>query len=180
MPGLQSLMLPTQNVPNKRPKQLVRQKCFEKRFSLTFRRVLEYTVVWLFPGGGVLPYVGYIVMCRCERYGFQAVYPRIGYINQSGGVQNRVSFFRKQIKQLKILSRLGMWYKVLFWLDYCASDLGSFWKTVTLGQGGFGDFTLVQGSKIQLNQLWYRLRVPVSQQHIPIQKFLKYPPSGGV
>ena len=34
-------------------------------------------------GGGVLPYVGYIGMCRCERYGFQAVYSRIGYINQS-------------------------------------------------------------------------------------------------
>ena len=36
------------------------------------------------PGGGwVLPYMGYIGMCRCERYGFQAVYSRIGYVNQS-------------------------------------------------------------------------------------------------
>ena len=35
------------------------------------------------PGGGeVLPYVGYIGMCRCEGYGFQAVYSWIGYINQ--------------------------------------------------------------------------------------------------
>ena len=34
-------------------------------------------------GGGVLPYMGYICMCRCEGYGFQAVYCRIGYINQS-------------------------------------------------------------------------------------------------
>ena len=34
-------------------------------------------------GGGVLPYVGYIGMCRCEGYGFQAVYSRIGYINQN-------------------------------------------------------------------------------------------------
>ena len=25
-------------------------------------------------GGGVLPYTGYIGMCRCEGYGFQAVY----------------------------------------------------------------------------------------------------------
>ena len=25
-------------------------------------------------GGGVLPYMGYIGMCRCEGYGFQAVY----------------------------------------------------------------------------------------------------------
>ena len=30
-------------------------------------------------GGGVLPYMGYIGMCRCEGYGFQAVYSRIGY-----------------------------------------------------------------------------------------------------
>ena len=34
-------------------------------------------------GGGVLPYMGYIGMCRCEGYGFEAVYSRIGYINQS-------------------------------------------------------------------------------------------------
>ena len=36
----------------------------------------------LYPGGGVLPYMGYIGMCRCEGYGFQAVYSGIGYINQ--------------------------------------------------------------------------------------------------
>ena len=34
-------------------------------------------------GGGLLPYMGYIGMCRCERYDFQAVYSRIGYISQS-------------------------------------------------------------------------------------------------
>ena len=34
-------------------------------------------------GGGALPHMGYIGMCRCEGYGFQAVYSRIGYINQS-------------------------------------------------------------------------------------------------
>ena len=34
-------------------------------------------------GGGVLPYMGYIGMCRCEGNGFQAVYSSIGYINQS-------------------------------------------------------------------------------------------------
>ena len=33
--------------------------------------------------GGVLPYMGDMGMCRCEGYGFQAVYSRIGYINQS-------------------------------------------------------------------------------------------------
>ena len=36
-------------------------------------------------GGGVLvlPYMGYMGMCRCEGYGVQAVYSKIGYINQS-------------------------------------------------------------------------------------------------
>ena len=33
--------------------------------------------------GKVLPYMDYIVMCRCEGYGFQAVYSRIEYINPS-------------------------------------------------------------------------------------------------
>ena len=33
-------------------------------------------------GGGVLPYMGYIGICRCEGYGFRAVYSGIGYINQ--------------------------------------------------------------------------------------------------
>ena len=35
------------------------------------------------PGGGVLPYMGDMGMCRCEGYGFQAVYSRIGYVNHS-------------------------------------------------------------------------------------------------
>ena len=34
-------------------------------------------------GRGVLPYMGYIGMCHCEGYGFQAVYSGKGYINQS-------------------------------------------------------------------------------------------------
>ena len=56
-------------------------------------------------------------------------------------------FSRVKISSLLWLhnkSRLsqGMWYKVLLWLD-CASDLSSFWKTATLGEGGFGEFTLV-------------------------------------
>ena len=34
-------------------------------------------------GGDLLPYMaGYIGMCRCEGYDFQAVYSGIGYINQ--------------------------------------------------------------------------------------------------
>ena len=60
--------------------------------------------------------------------------------------------------------------------DQMVEDFIQTRDTATLGQGGFGEFTLVQGSKIQLNQLWYRLRVPGSQRHIPTQKFLKYPP----
>ena len=36
---------------------------------------------WAKPGG-VLPYMGYIGMCRCEGYDFQAVYSGIGYIIQ--------------------------------------------------------------------------------------------------
>ena len=54
-----------------------------------------------------MTYMGYIGMCRCEGYGFEAVYCRIEYINQSIWVWNRVSFFRKLISLLKILSRLG-------------------------------------------------------------------------
>ena len=37
------------------------------------------------PGGGGTAIYGYIGMCRCEGYGFQAVYSRIGYINQRVG-----------------------------------------------------------------------------------------------
>ena len=58
-------------------------------------------------GGGVLPYMGDIGMCRCEGYKFQAVYSRIGYINQSVWVQSRVSFLRKLISCLKIFSIIG-------------------------------------------------------------------------
>ena len=34
-------------------------------------------------GGGVQPYMGYIGKCRCEGYGFQAVYSKIGNIINS-------------------------------------------------------------------------------------------------
>ena len=40
-------------------------------------------LVDIFDLGRVLPYMGYIGMCRFEGYGFQAVYSRTGYINQS-------------------------------------------------------------------------------------------------
>ena len=57
-------------------------------------------------GGGVLPYMGNIVMCRWEGYGFQAVYSSIGRITYSVWVWNRLSFFTKLTSWLKILSRL--------------------------------------------------------------------------
>ena len=31
------------------------------------------------PGGGVLPHMGYIGMCHCEGYGFEAVYSTIAF-----------------------------------------------------------------------------------------------------
>ena len=53
-------------------------------------------------GAGTPTFVLLIGMCHCEGYCFQAVYSRIGYINQSV-----CSFFRKLISWWKILSRLG-------------------------------------------------------------------------
>ena len=50
---------------------------------------LNWVTDWILPHpqgiikGGVLPYMDSIGMCRCEGYGFQAVYSRVGYINQS-------------------------------------------------------------------------------------------------
>ena len=46
--------------------------------------VVNFSVINDAPGGGgALPHMGYIGMCRSEGYGFQAVYSRIGYINES-------------------------------------------------------------------------------------------------
>ena len=45
--------------------------------------ILATTPGLISPRGGVLPYMGYIGMCRCEGYDFQAAYSGIGYINQS-------------------------------------------------------------------------------------------------
>ena len=50
------------------------------RFCFIFQAVyLRFQGIW---GEGVLPYMGYIGTCRCERYGYQAVYYGIGCINQ--------------------------------------------------------------------------------------------------
>ena len=107
--------------------------------------------------------MGYMGMCAVKGMVFKLFTLTVGYMNQSVWVQNGISFFRKLISWLKIFS-----------------DLGSFWKTAALGQGGFGEFTLVQDSKLQLSQLCYRLRVPGSKRRIPTQKFLKYPPPPGL
>ena len=50
--------------------------------DLLTRLISMYELAYCVPGGGVLLYMGHIGMCRCEGYGFQAVYSRIGYINQ--------------------------------------------------------------------------------------------------
>ena len=57
------------------------------------------------PWGGVLPYVGYIGMCRSEGNSFQAVFSGIGYKPESLGLEQeyRVSVSRKLINWLKIL-----------------------------------------------------------------------------
>ena len=49
--------------------------CFVNQF-------VRPNAIALNPGGGVLPYITYIGMCRCEGYGFQAVWSGIGYRNQ--------------------------------------------------------------------------------------------------
>ena len=38
-----------------------------------------------------MPYMGYIGMCRCEGYGFQAVYSRIGYSEDISDVASTVT-----------------------------------------------------------------------------------------
>ena len=54
-----------------------------KATSLSYWILVGVRLVSFIPGGGVLPYIGYIGMCRCEGYDFQAVYARIEYMNQS-------------------------------------------------------------------------------------------------
>ena len=68
-------------------------------------------------GGGILRYMGYIGMCRCEGYDFQAVYTGIGYIYQRVWVQYRVSLSRKLIswplKNIKKSNRFCFGWTVL-------------------------------------------------------------------
>ena len=100
--------------------------------------------------------MGYIGMCRCEGYDFQAVYSRIGYINQSVWVQNRVSFFRKLISWLKILSRLLQ----------LLQDRGIWGVYSSIGQQNSAELALVQ---VKCS------RVPAAHPHPEIPKV---PPPG--
>jgi len=45
---------------------------------------------------GVLPYITYLGMCRCEGYGFQAVWCGIWYRNQGVLVKKRVTDYRER------------------------------------------------------------------------------------
>ena len=71
-----------------KPQGLPKSSSFEK-FSADFygdpkvlRSRVNFQIAYLTQGRGVLPYAGYIGMCRYEGYGFQAVHSGIGYINQ--------------------------------------------------------------------------------------------------
>ena len=63
-----------------REKALLNIRCIVRGYHL---RCFEVNAGEVFTARGVLPYMGYIGMCHCEGYGFQAVYSRIWYINQS-------------------------------------------------------------------------------------------------
>ena len=125
--------------------------------------------------GGALPYMGYIGTCRCEGYGFQAVYSRIGYINQSVWVQNRVSLFPKLTSWLKILSRLrkpGIAAQKYKKIKSASLNLRKSASTVSIDGGTWGvyssiaqqnsaDLALVQGKGS---------RVPAAHPHPEIPK----------
>ena len=128
---------------------------FTVHFFLVLWIIDIYSYLVHIRGGGVMAYMGYIGMCRCEGYGFQAVHSGIGYINHRVQVQNRVSFSMKLINWLKILVQTRetvpgiatqKYEKIksyLFWLD-CVCDVSSLWKIATPRQGwGFWEFSLV-------------------------------------
>ena len=115
--------------------------------------------------GGLLPYTGHIKLWAIQICAavkgmvfkqFNLLYDRV-YKSESLGLEQGI-IFQETDQLLEDFSlNLGNWElplkkikQVLFLLD-CASDLSSFWKTATLGLGGFGEFSLVQGSKIHLN-----------------------------
>ena len=56
-----------------------------QQFSSLQENKIRFKQSMLYGGRGtaLLPYMGYIGICRCEGHGFQAVYSRIGHINQN-------------------------------------------------------------------------------------------------
>ena len=92
------------------------------------------------------------VMCRCEGYGFQAVYSRIVYINQNVWVQNRVSFFRKLIRYSSIGGISGVYSSI--------------------GQQNSAELVLVQ-----VKELVKGSRIPAAHLHPEIPKVPPPPPS---
>ena len=64
-----------------RPNNAQKVGLFKARVNLFY--IQHHSCIKPPGGGGVLPCMGFIIVCRCEGYGFQAVYCRIGYINQS-------------------------------------------------------------------------------------------------
>ena len=54
-----------------------------ERIQITFL-LLERSILTSGGGGGVLPHMAYIGMCRCEGYGFQAVYSGIANLESLG------------------------------------------------------------------------------------------------
>ena len=93
------------------------------------------------------------VMCRCEGYGFQAVYSRIVYINQNVWVQNRVSFFRKLIRYSSIGGISGVYSSI--------------------GQQNSAELVLVQ-----VKELVKGSRIPAAHLHPEIPKVTPPPPPG--
>ena len=95
--------------------------------------------------------MGYIGMCRYEGYVFQAVYSGIGHINQTVWVQDRVSFSRKRINQLKILVQVRE-------TGNCHSQVYEMYKLkftqlslkATLGQGDLGNLGQCRVEKFSL------------------------------
>ena len=51
-------------------------------------------VAYVLGGGGVLPYMGYIGMCHCEGYGFQAVYSGIRLLLAGSPQQRDANYCR--------------------------------------------------------------------------------------
>ena len=114
------------------------------------------------PGGGGHCHIWAVQVCAAVKVWFSGrlLQDRV-YISESLGLEQGIIFPET---------------------DQLVEDFIQTREKATLGcwGGGLGEFTLVQGNKIQLNQLWYRLRVSGSQRHIPTQKFLKYPPGVNV